>query len=74
MEGGPSVITDVQGAFRLHYTCQRIASVLFGFPGKVNWTSILISLARAHSLSQLVPSVVFGLPATGLPAQHCELN
>ena len=60
MEGGPSVITDLQGAFRLHYTCQRIASVLFGFPGKVNWTSILISLARAHSLSQLVPIVVFG--------------
>ena len=74
MEGGPSVITDLQGAFRLHYTCQRIASVLFGFPAKVNWTSILISLARAHSLSQLVPSVVFGSPAKGLPAQHCELN
>ena len=74
MEGGPSVITDLQGTFRLHYTCQRIASVLFGFPGKVNWTIILISLARAHSLSQLVPSVVFGFPAKGLPAQHCELN
>ena len=74
MEGGSLVITDLQGAFRLHYTCQRIASVLLGFPGKVNWTSTLISLARAHSLSQLVPSVVFGFPATGLPAQHCELN
>ena len=56
----PLVTTDLQGAFRLHYTCQRIASVLFGFSGKVNWTSILI--------------VVFGFPAKGLPAQHCELN
>ena len=74
MEGGPSVITDLQEAFRLHYTFQRIASVLFGFPGKGNWKSILISIARAHSLSQLVPSVVFGFPAKGLPAQHCELN
>ena len=74
MEGGPSVITDLQEAFRLHSTCQRIVSVLFGLPSKVNWTSILISFARAHSLSQLVPGVVFGFPAKGLPAQYCELN
>ena len=45
MEGGPSVITDLQGAFRLHYTCHRIASVVFDFVLKdyfdgALWTSM----------------------------------
>ena len=41
---------------------------------KVNLPNILISFTGAHSLSQQVPSVVFGFPAEGLPAQHYELN
>ena len=62
MEGGPSVITDLQGAFRLHYTCHRIASVVFGFPAKVSWPNIASLPRNVSSSSKQIPSEVNDFP------------
>ena len=62
MEGGPSVITDLQGAFRLHYTCHRIGSVVFDFPAEVSWPNIASLPGNVSSLSKQIPSEVNDFP------------
>ena len=62
MEVSPSVITDLQGAFRLHYTCHRIASVVFGFPAKVSWPNIASLPRNVSSSSKQIPNEVNDFP------------
>ena len=70
MEGGPSVITDLQGAFRLHYTCHRIASVVFGFPAKVSWPNIASLPRNVSSSSKQIPSEVNDFPIPIALSRH----
>ena len=70
MDGGPSVITDLQGAFRLHYTCHRIASVVFGFPAKVSWPNIASLPRNISSSSKQIPSEVNDFPIPIVFSRH----
>ena len=70
MEVGPSVITDLQGAFRLHYTCHRIASVVFGFPAKVSWPNIASLPRNVSSSSKQIPSEVNDFPIPIVFSRH----
>ena len=70
MEGGPSVITDLQGAFRLHYTCHRTASVVFGFPAKVSWPNIASLPRNVSSSSKQIPSEVNDFPIPIVFSRH----
>ena len=70
MEGGPSVITDLQGAFRLHQTCHRIASAVFGFPAKVSWPTIASLPRNVSSSSKQIPSEVNDFPIPIALSRH----
>ena len=70
MEGGPSVITDLQGAFRLHYTCHRTASVVFDFPAEVSWPNIASLPRNVSSSSKQVPSEVKDFPIPNAFSRH----
>ena len=70
MEGGPSVITDLQGAFRLHYTCHRIASVVFDFPAEVSWPNIASLPRNVSSSSKQIPSEVNDFPIPNTFSRH----
>ena len=71
MEGGPSVITYLTGAFRLHNTCHRIASVVFGFPAKVSWPNIASLPRNVSSSSKQIPSEVNDFPIPIAFSRHC---
>ena len=70
MEGGPTVITDLQGAFRLHYTCHRIASVVFDFPAEVSWPNIASLPRNVSSSSKQIPSEVNDFPIPNAFSRH----
>ena len=70
MEGGPSVITDLQGAFRLHYTCHRIASVVVDFPAEVSWPNIASLPRNVSSSSKQIPSEVNDFPIPNAFSRH----
>ena len=70
MECGPSVITDLQGAFRLHYTCHRIASVVFDFPAQVSWPNIASLPRNVSSSSKQIPSEVNYFPIPNAFSRH----
>ena len=70
MEGGPSVITDLQGAFCLHYTCHRTASVVFDFPAEVSWPNIASLPRNVSSSSKQIPSEVKDFPIPNAFSRH----
>ena len=70
MEGGPSVITDLQGALRLHYTCHRIASVVFDFPAELSWPNIASLPRNVSSSSKQIPSEVNDFPIPNAFSRH----
>ena len=70
MEGGPSVISDLQGALHLHYTCHRTASVVFDFPAEVSWPNIASLPRNVSSSSKQIPSEVNDFPIPNAFTRH----